>query len=373
MTRRLALLLAASNGMALLVAQEAFQLAPLDSSRVTVAQGAYFPRLVQMPDGELVAFFKTGAAHIGKGGRASLSRSTDGGLTWSAPVTAFDKPDADDGIVATGVARDGSLLAAAVSYTWNGARYTTGGWTASIWFFRSRDAGRTWTTPVKVDTTPLDWAYPFGHILEQSDGTLLLSGYGGPLPKTDKGDQICFLVRSRDGGKTWSEYSEIARGHNELTMYARRDGSLLAILRSVAGAHMASTVSRDQGHTWSKPVRFTEDREHPPDLLRLAGGALLLSFGQRNKPFGVQAMLSRDDGNTWERASRVVLAWDGDHSDLGYPVSIQRRDGRMVTLYYIVYGERDSEGLKGIAPDNAFTKAVIWDLPASWHDKSQQR
>lgn len=357
----------------LLLAQEAFQLAPLGSTRVTVARGAYFPRLVMMPGGELVAFFKTGAAHVGKGGRASLARSSDGGLTWSAPVTAFDRPGADDGIVATGVTRDGSIVAAAVSYTWKGDRYTNDGWTASTWFLRSRDAGRTWSSPVRVGTAPLDWAYPFGNIIEQEDGTLLLSGYGGPLPKTGDGAQVCFLLRSRDGGKTWGGYSEIARGHNELTMQLRRDGSLLAILRSVAGAHMVSTVSRDQGRTWSSPVRITEDREHPPDLLRLSGGAWLLSFGQRNKPFGVQAMLSRDEGNTWERSARVMLAWDGDHSDLGYPVTIQRRDGRMVTIYYVVYGERDPEGLKGIAPDNAYTKAVIWDLPASWHHETQRR
>lgn len=359
--------------VAVLPAQEAFQLAPLSASRVTVAQGAYFPRLAMLPNGDLVAFFKTGAAHIGKSGAASLSRSTDGGLTWSAPVIVFDRPEADDGIVATGVGRDGSLMAAAVSYTWNGARYTTDGWTASVWFFRSRDAGRTWSQPVKVPTAPLDWAYPFGHILEQPDGTLLLSGYGGPLPKSDQGDQIAFLVRSRDGGKSWGSYSEIARGYNELTLHRRRDASLLAILRSAAGGHLASSLSRDEGRTWSKPVRFSQDREHPPDLLRLASGGLLLSFGQRNKPFGVQAMLSRDEGITWERDSRVVLAFDGDHSDLGYPVTVQRRDGRLVTVYYIVYGERDPEGTKGIAPRNAYTKALIWDPPASWHHETQRR
>ncbi len=347
-------------------ADDVHQLAPLPATRVTVAKGAYFPRLVAARGGELLAFFKTGAAHIGKGGRASLSRSADGGLSWSPPVTVFDRPDADDGIVATGVTRDGVLHAAAVSYTWTGDRYTTNGWTATTWSIRSHDAGRTWSEPVRVNTAPLDWAYPFGHILEEPDGTLLLSGYGGPLPKTEGGAQISFLVRSRDGGKTWGDYTAIASGYNELTMHPRRDGSLLAVLRSAAGGHMASTYSADGGRAWSRPERISEDREHPPDLLRLAGGGLLLSFGQRNKPFGVQAMLSRDDGKTWERSSRVVLAWDGDHSDLGYPVTIQRKDGRLVTVYYVVHGERDPEGLKGIAPANASVRAVIWDTPANW-------
>src|SRR2546430_17325304 len=42
----------------------------------------------------LLAFFKTGAAHIGKSGRASMSRSVDGGETWSQTETVFDRPDA---------------------------------------------------------------------------------------------------------------------------------------------------------------------------------------------------------------------------------------------------------------------------------------
>lgn len=349
-----------------LFAQEAFQMDSLDAERVSVYQGGYFPRLAALPSGELLAFFKTGAAHIGKGGRASMSRSTDGGKTWSEPVTVFDRPNADDGIVASGIARDGSVMVAAVSYTWNGDRYTTDGWIARTWFQRSRDGGRSWSVPVEVNVKPFDWAYPFGHILEEPDGTLLLAGYGGPLPIMPQRPQSSFVVRSRDGGKTWGELVSIAPGHNEITMTRRRDGSILAMMRTVDGARLNSSISVDGGRTWAAPRPVTQDREHPADLLRLKSGALLLTFGQRNKPFGVQAMVSRDDGETWERASRVVLAFDGDHSDLGYPVTIERPDGRLVTVYYIVYGERDPEGLKGIAPKNAFTKAIIWSPPRSW-------
>lgn len=346
--------------------QEAFQIGSLEAERGIVYQGGYFPRLAKLPSGELLSFFKTGAAHIGKSGKASMSRSTDGGKTWSAPVTVFDRPNADDGIVASGVARDGSILVAAVSYTWNGERYTTDGWIARTWFLRSTDGGRTWTEPVEVDVKPLDWAYPFGHILEEPDGALLLSGYGGRLPAGKDRPQETFVVRSRDGGKKWGEFVRIAPGHNEITMTRRRDGSILAMMRTAEGARLNSTISKDGGKTWSAPKAVTLDREHPADLLRLSNGDLVLTFGQRNKPFGVQAMRSRDDGATWERDSRVVLAFDGDHGDLGYPVTIERKDGRLVTVYYIVYGERDPEGLKGFAPKNAFTKAVIWSPPRSW-------
>ena len=140
----------------------------------------------------------------------------------------------------------------------------------------------------------------------------------------------------------------------------------MAVMRSEDGAYLASSFSSDQGRRWSEPRRITKDREHPADLLRLRSGNILLTYGERNKPYGVQAMISTDEGASWSKNDRVALAWDGDHSDIGYPVTIERPDGRLVTVYYVVYGERDSFGDKGIAPKNAFTKVVIWNPPRGW-------
>ena len=137
-------------------------------------------------------------------------------------------------------------------------------------------------------------------------------------------------------------------------------------MRSQGAGHLSSSISSDQGDHWSAPVQITEDREHPGDLLRLSSGRILLTFGQRNKPYGVQAMISNDEGITWSRRERVMLAWDGDHGDIGYPVTVERADGKLLTVYYVVYGDPDYGGGKGIAPKNAFTRVVIWDPPESW-------
>ena len=42
---------------------------------------------------------------------------------------------------------------------------------------------------------------------------------------------------------------------------------------------------------------------------------------------------------------------------------IELQDGRILTIYYGVDGEIDSDGAKGIAPAGAYAKAVIWSLP----------
>src|SRR5207249_5728538 len=65
-----------------------------------------------------------------------------------------DLPDADDGIDASGVLSDGTILFGAVSYTWEGERYSTKGWKASAYVLASKDDGATWSPPVPVDAAP---------------------------------------------------------------------------------------------------------------------------------------------------------------------------------------------------------------------------
>jgi hypothetical protein len=362
-------------------------LQPVPAERVVIARSGYFPKMVIRADGELLCTFKTGSPHAGKTGRASLARSSDGGRSWSQPVTVLDFPDADDSLDAVGELPDGTLIFAAVSYTWKGEKLTNDAdkdFRAGTYVLFSKDDGRHWSTPAKVNTEPYTWAYPYGRIVRLDDGTLLLSCFGGYIPKgpedsraeleqmlkngqkplkpeSERGN-FCFLVRSRDGGKTWGDPSLIARYHNEVTLIALKNGGLMAVIRSDEGGHLSSTFSTDRGRSWSAPQQITGNAEHPGDLLRLADGRILLSYGERNRPYGIQAIWSTDEGRTWPQKNKLVLAHDGDHPDLGYPISVQRKDGKIVTAYYVVNGEpvfKSSQ--EGVV--NAFTKAVIWQMP----------
>ncbi len=359
-----ALFLLAAGGV---LGQEAFVMRELEASRVVVASGGYFPRMELLKNGDLLVAVKSGAAHVGKSGRADMVRSRDGGMTWSKPVTVFDLPGRDDAIDLLGRLSDGTLIAAAVSYTWSGDTYSGEGWEADTYVMRSEDEGKTWSEPRKLETTPFDWLYPFGRPVELGDGSVLLAGYGAYVDragkkKVDARGHTAWVVRSRDGGKSWGEYNEVARRFNEICLARLPSGKLLAALRGDAGSTFLS-FSKDDGRTWSEPDQVTGRAEHPADLLVLSDGNLLMSHGVRHQPYGVQAMLSRDEGASWERKKKILLAWDGDHGDLGYPVSVQRADGKIVTVYYIVYGEQDTRGDKGVAMKNSSSKAVIWSLP----------
>ena len=100
-----------------------------------------------------------------------------------------------------------------------------------------------------------------------------------------------------------------------------------------------SKFSDDGGRRWSPPVQITRDGEHPADLTVLASGTIQLTFGRRIRPLGCGALLSRDGGRTWDTHHEVLLAGDGvRNQDLGYPSTVQLRDGTIVTALYYASG-----------------------------------
>ena len=87
-------------------------------------------------------------------------------------------------------------------------------------------------------------------------------------------------------------------------------------------------------------------------MIRLKDGRVCLTYGYRAAPFGMRARLSRDGGKTWGKI--IHLRDDGGGRDLGYPRTVQRPDGKIVTVYY--FTKRGSE--------NRHIAATIWDPDA---------
>ena len=50
-------------------------------------------------------------------------------------------------------------------------------------------------------------------------------------------------------------------------------------------------------------------------------------------PFGIQGMVSHDDGKSWDESNKLLLVADAG-IDQGYPSTTQRDDGTLVTVYY---------------------------------------
>jgi hypothetical protein len=236
---------------------------------------------------------------------------------------------------------------------------------------RSKDSGYTWEVPVRVDIAPFTFGMPWGQA-ELPSGTVLMAvltaythhpAWGNIFRPPEERGFHGYVFRSKDGGKTWGDRSLVGKHEdNETHLLTLPSGKLLAAIRSgragsfTGGVHVSESF--DEGRTWHDLGEVTEPYVHSPgQLLRLRDGRILLTYGDRRAPFyGVQAMLSRDEGKTWERENRFQLVWDAPNTDCGYPTSIELPDNRIFTVYYQV---DDLEK----APASAKAKAVIWKIP----------
>jgi hypothetical protein len=92
--------------------------------------------------------------------------------------------------------------------------------------------------------------------------------------------------------------------------------------------------SSNNGKNWELLGNPVEDlgEGNPPQLIKLKDGRLCLTYGFRAKPYSICAKLSNDNGKTWSK--EIVLRNDGAGRDIGYVRSVQRPDGKVVTIYY---------------------------------------
>jgi energy-coupling factor transporter ATP-binding protein EcfA2 len=311
---------------------------------VAVRGGGYFPVLIGLRDGSLGAVVRGGAPHIGIKGRLDWIRSTDGGKTWSAPAAIVDSKW-DDRNPAMGQMPNGTIaMAYAEAQTYNEkGEWDTKAGEYKHFFVLSNDGGRTWTEKRPLFSGAIRNGSPFGRIIVLGDGTALMPIYGdrdpawtGPPAAAEVKSTISGIVRSRDNGETWTDFSVVApTGHNEMSLLALTGKRLLAVVRTDGGS-LDQYESQDAGYTWTGPKPLTEASQHPGDLVRLASGKLLLVWGNRREPLGVGGMVSSDSGATWDYAHRVMLGATSLSGDCGYPSVVQLADGTMVLMYYSV-------------------------------------
>ena len=330
----------------------------IKAERFTVVEhGGYFPVLIQLPNQDLLAVVRGGDRHLGIHGRLDVVRSTDAGKTWTLK-TLVDSPG-DDRNPAVGQLQDGAIL---VTYIVNKGYGPHGEYLGDkavidgLFTMRSTDGGNTWEGPIKSPISPDYGESPYGKIVQLPDGTALLNVYYGSKPHL-----AALVYRSKDDGQTWGDPSVIAENYNETSLVVLSENRILAVMRSEAGGHLATALSSDKGRKWSEPRLVTRDREHPADAILLKDGRLLLVYGERNRPFGVRAMLSRDQGQTWG-PDIIILADDAQQADCGYPSSVEIAPGKIVTMYY------GTDQLKDTVPNvpdlrGIYARAIVWTVP----------
>ena len=238
-------------------------------------RGARYPSIARATDGSLLVLFTRQTAEQEKAGRGDLVlvRSADGGKTWSEAKRVYQGKDGEPRAIGTmTVLKSGRILAPF-------AEWINGGTQSVLRVLVSGDDGENWSAVEPKTDSPLAWLSPSGRLIETEDGRLVMSVHGcvsaADLKATIHG---CGLLRSRDGGKTWGDFSVIFRHgpkppedpqpdprYTEIDVLPLDDGRWLAVSRTefgcigpkLIGAQLSRSFSEDRGRTWSPPeTRF---------------------------------------------------------------------------------------------------------------------
>jgi hypothetical protein len=305
-------------------------------------------------------FRKTDAGHAIDYGRPAehvLARSLDGGETWRIERPEGLKPPAGEKVAGVPTAEGGKQpvdCPGGIDFTHPGfcltARMTSID-AGNSRFYYSYDRGRTWQGPFILPNfdQPGTAARTDYLVNGKHDLTMFLTA-----AKSNKREGRVICVRTRDGGKTWTLQSFVTpepAGNEYAIMPSSVRLSKNVILTAVRyRSFIENYLSKDDGKTWESLGRpATDIGGNPPCLVHLKDGRLAMTFGFRKEPFGIRALISRDQGRTW--GEPIILRQDGGSWDLGYTRTVQRSDGRMVTVYY--YNDnKDAE---------RFIGATIWD------------
>jgi hypothetical protein len=195
----------------------------------------------------------------------------------------------------------------------------------------SADGGESWGETHRIDTAPFSGGYGMRSAAVLPGGEILL-----PLSDIPNYRQV-FVVRSRDGGRSWGKpllaAAQPGSEFEEPSILRLASGRLLMLLRDNGTRRLHQVTSDDEGGSWSAPAALPIEG-YPADLLGLPDGRILCTYGWRQPDFGIRAVLSSDGGENWDIEHTIRIRGGLPNKDLGYPVTLPQDDGSFLTVYY---------------------------------------
>jgi hypothetical protein len=210
------------------------------------------------------------------------------------------------------------------------------------------------------------------NFIVEPDGTLLFSRaldsgwYHPEYWRKPGGSPNLQLCRSRDRGKTWQcSEGKVAWDYTsfgEVASIRLRSGKYLATLRrqvpDTRGEGYEDTViteSTDGGKEWSKPRQLSNNAEVHFYLTQLKDGRVLGTYSNYHLPWGTYAVVSNDQGKTWDLDHPIQLSLSADLY-VGWPVTLQLPDGSLLTSYAVTSYYKQQ-------PEHVTCELVHWRMP----------
>jgi len=310
------------------------------------------PWVTFAPDG--TAYYYTLATSAGNDSEMLVNRSTNGGLTWSAPISLINENSVFNFNDKNSITAD-PFDSRFVYAIWDRSNFPTdnreihsiSGFPRSIrsaaTFSRTTDGGATWEAPRAI-FAPQANEFGIGHqIVVLSDGTLvdgfmLFHGSGS----NKKGQEAAVMI-SRDRGTTWTApitvtktlpgiitdpedgtavrtgdiIPEIAAGPNRSVYLVWQEATL-----APSGSAIAFSKSLDGGLTWTAPVAINKvltTQAFTPMIRVLPDGSIGVTHydfrfntpdGGATLPTDYWFLRSSDGGTTWTEARVTNTSFD---------------------------------------------------------------
>ncbi|RIQ10822.1 sialidase family protein [Jiangella rhizosphaerae] len=291
-----------------------------------------FPDAVRLADGTIVLAYHYADGHTSANGVVRMVRSTDGGATWTDPVTVAATPGADNRDPKLSVLSDGTVLLTVFRTDWSTRPESNLG----TFVYRSADGGLTFPEVTQIESAqPGAWQH--GPAVELLNGDILqpLYGYGARV------------ARSTDGGRTFPAANELTVvedderfSNGEPNIVRLPSGELVMQIRrhdNVLGIESESVLVRsyDDGRTWTapEPTGLPASSAH---LLLTDDGSVLMTYGNYAQPgrptYGV---LIADPSGSWTR-HRPVPLYNSGWEDQANPTSVQLDDGSFLSFGFDV-------------------------------------
>ncbi|MBR4236052.1 MAG: exo-alpha-sialidase [Clostridia bacterium] len=346
---------------------------------------SYFgwPSVARLDDGTLaMACSGYRMRHVCPFGKAVISYSRDGGMTWTRPTPVIDTylDDRDSGIVLIGNGR-------AIFTSFNNTVAQQRVWAQKLGEDTPEQrASKAFTLAYLdlLDTVPDaekqlgstyaisdDGGYTFGEVrftdistphgpMTTRSGEVLYIGsnYARDYAKNElnRTQVACYRLNDKDAFEFVSGIPDIPNPESGLYFACEphaielKSGKILVHIRVQGGVFTVyQSESYDGGKTFTQPHRLlSEHGGSPAHLLEHSSGRIVSVYGYRNAPYGIRYMTSDDEGASWDTDN--ILYDGGESADLGYPASVELADGRILTVYY----EKEN--------GTSHIKQIIWSL-----------
>ena len=220
-------------------------------------------------------------------------------------------------------------------------------------FCRSDDRGNTWGEPMPVPHLP-DGREPFTDLAYQPlvEGTDMTFGFyveafAGPGPEPMGGQSL--LRTYHADTNQWDDPMFLPQEWrtSESSVVRAKNGDLVACLRThltdIPSPHdgwraISTTWSSDNGKTWAEPRAFFRFGRVHANMTVIPDGRLVMTHAARIGELdgriyrGYEAVVSDDNGRTWDWEGRYILYRSNDPT-MHSPRTVVLKDGRLLTCF----------------------------------------